>query len=287
MERVKEKAPASGGAETSASEIFTYKSITPIGENVKREEEKNTGSGMLKILIACEESQTVCTEMRRLGHETYSADIQEPSGGHPEWHILGDVLPLINGKCRFTTMDGTTHQIDGKWDLLIAHPPCTYLSSVTTRHLSLKCTPPKKVVERFWKLAESAVFFMQFALIESFPPTPTTSASIPAGKTETKPVSVSQEQKLTPPASDNAAKENDFIEAVPDPVIPSDIPKALADLMISNRVSEEEIRRAVLEKGYYPYDMPVGKYDKGFIEGVLIGAWAQVEEMVMSNRYPF
>ena len=57
--------------------------------------------------------------------------------------------------------------------------------------------------------------------------------------------------------------------------------------MISNRVSEEEIRRAVLEKGYYPYDMPVGKYDKGFIEGVLIGAWAQVEEMVMSNRYPF
>ncbi len=124
-------------------------------------------------------------------------------------------------------------------------------------------------------------------IIESFPPTPTASASIPAGETETKPVSVSQEQKLTPPASDNAAKENDFIEAVPDPVIPSDIPKALADLMISNRVSEEEIRRAVSEKGYYPYDMPVGKYDKGFIEGVLIGAWAQVEEMVMSNRYPF
>lgn len=120
----------------------------------------------MKILIACEESQTVCIELRRLGHEAYSADIQEPSGGHPEWHILGDVLPLINGRCSFQTMDGSVHKIDGKWDLMIAHPPCTYLSGVTTRHLSLKCTPAEKVVERFWKLAESAVFFMQFALAD-------------------------------------------------------------------------------------------------------------------------
>ena len=120
----------------------------------------------MKILIACEESQTVCIELRKLGHEAYSADIQEPSGGHPEWHILGDVLPLINGRCSFQTMDGSVHKIDGKWDLMIAHPPCTYLSGVTTRHLSLKCTPAEKVVERFWKLAESAVFFMQFALAD-------------------------------------------------------------------------------------------------------------------------
>ena len=120
----------------------------------------------MKILIACEESQTVCIELRRLGHEAYSADIQEPSGGHPEWHILGDVMPFINGRCSFQTMDGSVHKIDGKWDLLIAHPPCTYLSGVTTRHLSLKCTPAEKVVERFWKLAESAVFFMQFALAD-------------------------------------------------------------------------------------------------------------------------
>lgn len=84
----------------------------------------------MKILIACEESQTVCKAMRNLGHEAYSADIQETSGGHPEWHILGDVLPIINGNCEFTTVDGVFHKIDGKWDLLIAHPPCTYLSSV-------------------------------------------------------------------------------------------------------------------------------------------------------------
>lgn len=166
MDKVKEKVPASGGAETSTSEININKSITPIGGNVKRGKKEIMNSSALKILIACEESQTVCTEMRKLGHEAYSADIQEPSGGHPEWHILGDVLPLINGNCKFTTMEGKQHKITGKWDLLIAHPPCTYLSAVTTRHLSLKCTPPEKVVERFWKLAESAIFFMQFALAD-------------------------------------------------------------------------------------------------------------------------
>lgn len=117
----------------------------------------------MKILIACEESQTVCCEMRRLGHEAYSCDIQECSGGHPEWHIKGDVLPLINGRCEFVTMDGERHEISDRWDMLIAHPPCTYLSSVTTRHLSLKMTPPEKVVARMWKLAEAAVFFMQLA----------------------------------------------------------------------------------------------------------------------------
>lgn len=83
----------------------------------------------MKVLIACEESQTVCKEFRQLGHEAYSADLQECSGGHPEWHILGDVLPLINGNCKFTTMDGKLHEVKGKWDLLIAHPPCTYLTS--------------------------------------------------------------------------------------------------------------------------------------------------------------
>ena len=77
----------------------------------------------MKVLIACEESQAVCTAFRNLGHEAYSCDIQECSGGHPEWHIMSDVLPLINGNCEFNTMDGTHHIIDGKWDLLIAHPP--------------------------------------------------------------------------------------------------------------------------------------------------------------------
>lgn len=118
----------------------------------------------MKILIACEESQTVCKEMRRLGHECYSCDIQEPSGGHPEWHILGDALKAIKGG-QVVTMDGETHEI-GKWDLLIAHPPCTYLSGVTTRHLSLKMTPAQKVIDRMWLMAEGAVFFMQCALAD-------------------------------------------------------------------------------------------------------------------------
>ena len=89
----------------------------------------------MKVLVACEESQRVCTEFRRLGHEAYSCDIQECSGGHPEWHILGDALPYIDGNCTITTIDGVTHRIEGTWDLLIAHPPCTYLSNAGARHL--------------------------------------------------------------------------------------------------------------------------------------------------------
>lgn len=81
----------------------------------------------MKVLVACEESQEVCKAFRELGHEAYSCDIQEPSGGHPEWHILGDALKAIEGG-RVTTMDGQTHDIS-RWDLLIAHPPCTYLTA--------------------------------------------------------------------------------------------------------------------------------------------------------------
>lgn len=81
----------------------------------------------MKVLVACEESQEVCKAFRALGHEAYSCDLQEPSGGHPEWHILGDALVSIEGG-QVTTMDGSTHDV-GKWDLLIAHPPCTYLSA--------------------------------------------------------------------------------------------------------------------------------------------------------------
>lgn len=87
----------------------------------------------MRILIACEESQAVCTEMRRLGHEAYSCDIQAPSGGHPKWHILGDALEALNGGT-IITMDGATHEV-GKWDMLIAHPPCTYLTNAGARHL--------------------------------------------------------------------------------------------------------------------------------------------------------
>ena len=63
----------------------------------------------MNVLVACEESQEVCKAFRVLGHEAYSCDIQECSGVHPEWHICGDVLPLINGNCWFTTSDLHTH----------------------------------------------------------------------------------------------------------------------------------------------------------------------------------
>lgn len=82
----------------------------------------------MKVLVACEESQAVTKELRRLGHEAYSCDIIECSGGHPEWHIMQDVLPLLNGNFTFTTEDGVSHRIDGKWDMIIAFPPCTHLA---------------------------------------------------------------------------------------------------------------------------------------------------------------
>lgn len=87
----------------------------------------------MKVLVACEESQRVCTAFRERGHEAYSCDIVEPSGGYPEWHILGDALEAIKGGT-ITTMDGVTHDV-GKWDLIIAHPPCTKTSNAGARHL--------------------------------------------------------------------------------------------------------------------------------------------------------
>lgn len=78
--------------------------------------------------MACEESQRVCIEFRNKGHEAYSCDIIECSGGHPEWHIMEDVLPLLNGNCEFRTVDGVLHKVSGKWDMIIAFPPCTHLA---------------------------------------------------------------------------------------------------------------------------------------------------------------
>lgn len=88
-----------------------------------------------KVLIACEESQRVCAEFRKIGIEAYSCDIIQCSGGHPEWHIMQDVLPLLNGNCEFDTMDGAHHKITGKWDMIIAFPPCTKTSNAGARHL--------------------------------------------------------------------------------------------------------------------------------------------------------
>ena len=73
----------------------------------------------MKILVACEESQRVCIELRKLGHKAYSCDILPCSGGRPDWHLQQDVLPLLNEK----------------WDMIIAFPPCTYLSNAGARHL--------------------------------------------------------------------------------------------------------------------------------------------------------
>ena len=92
----------------------------------------------MKVLVACEESQAVCNAFRALGHEAYSCDIIPCSGGHPEWHIQGDVLPLINGSCTFTTMDEHAHTQDGEWDMLIAFPPCTYLTNASAVRMRVR-----------------------------------------------------------------------------------------------------------------------------------------------------
>lgn len=115
---------------------------------------------MMRVLIACEESQTVCKAFRKKGHEAYSCDIVECSGGHPEWHINQDVLPLIGGDCKFTTCDGELHTISGKWDMIIAHPPCTYLTNAG----ACRMYPQKGQIDsnRFAKAMDAKKFFMAF-----------------------------------------------------------------------------------------------------------------------------
>ncbi len=113
----------------------------------------------MKILVACEESQRVTIEFRKLGHEAYSCDIIESSGGHPEWHIKNDVIPLLNGNCSFNTEDGVKHNINQKWDVIIAFPPCTHLCSAGQRWF----TEGKKDM----KLQRQAVaFFYKFVMAD-------------------------------------------------------------------------------------------------------------------------
>lgn len=113
----------------------------------------------LKVLVACEESQAVCKAFLEMGHNAFSCDIQPCSGGRPDRHIQGDVLPLINGNCQFETMDGKKHTIDGKWDLLIAHPPCTYLSNAGARWLY---AGGKLNEDRYKKGVAGKKFFLKF-----------------------------------------------------------------------------------------------------------------------------
>lgn len=115
----------------------------------------------MNVLIACEESQEVCKAFRAKGHRAFSCDIQECSGGHPEWHIQGDVLPLLNGNCTFHTADLHTHTQDGRWDLIIAHPPCTYLTVSGNAWFNTE-KYGKKAEKRWRDRLDGAVFFMRF-----------------------------------------------------------------------------------------------------------------------------
>jgi hypothetical protein len=97
----------------------------------------------VRVLVACEESQAVTKELRRLGHEAYSCDIQPCSGGHPEWHLQVDALELLKLK----------------WDMIIAHPPCTYLTNAGAMRLRVKGEINQ---ERMEKAKEAKKFFMAF-----------------------------------------------------------------------------------------------------------------------------
>ena len=100
----------------------------------------------MKVLIACEESQTICVEFRKLGVEAYSCDLKECSGGHPEWHLKMDIFDAI--------------KLD-KYDLLIAHPPCTFLCISGNRWMNDSRYPNR------WKDREEAIaFFLKIANID-------------------------------------------------------------------------------------------------------------------------
>ena len=119
----------------------------------------------INVLVACEESQEVCKAFRARGHEAYSCDIQDCSGGHPEWHIQDDVLRILNGYkgggygCPwFTTNDGVNHDTPERWDLIIAHPPCTDLAVSGARWF------PEK--QKDFRQQKACVFFMQMILAD-------------------------------------------------------------------------------------------------------------------------
>lgn len=114
----------------------------------------------MNVLVACEESQVVCKAFRARGHNAFSCDIIECSGGHPEWHIRWDALAIINGNCSFMTCDGELHKINGKWDLIVAHPPCTYMSKAGARWMFPKAGCVSK--ERLALAMDAKKFFEAF-----------------------------------------------------------------------------------------------------------------------------
>lgn len=97
----------------------------------------------MRVLVACEESQRVCTAFRNKGHEAYSCDIRDCSGGHPEWHIKDDVLKHLEG-----------------WDLIIAHPPCTFLTLAGNRWFDID-KYGIKAIEREKERGDAIQFFLK------------------------------------------------------------------------------------------------------------------------------
>lgn len=121
----------------------------------------------MNVLVACEESQRVCTAFRERGHNAFSCDIQPCSGGHPEWHIQGDVLKILNphpihvakddvrmGIEFYTNYGQDAHTIWGAWDMIIAHPPCTHLANSGAKHFAKKRADGRQY--------EGIEFFCQF-----------------------------------------------------------------------------------------------------------------------------
>lgn len=100
----------------------------------------------MRVLVACEESQAVCKAFRSKGHEAYSCDILDCSGGHPEWHIKGDVIPCLNEN----------------WDMIIAFPPCTYLTVTGNKWFNVD-KYGDKAIKRMKDRNRAAEFFMKFA----------------------------------------------------------------------------------------------------------------------------
>jgi site-specific DNA-cytosine methylase len=100
----------------------------------------------MKILVACEESQAVTIELRKLGHEAYSCDLLDQSGGHPEWHFQQDITELLKQK----------------WDMIIAFPPCTYLTVTGNRWFNIE-RYGDKAIQRHKDREEAIKFFMMFA----------------------------------------------------------------------------------------------------------------------------
>lgn len=92
----------------------------------------------MNVLVACEESQAVTKEFRKLGHNAFSCDLMECTGECPQWHIIEDVTKIINGKCVFSTQNGDTYEMVNNWDMILAFPPCTHLAVSGAKHFEQK-----------------------------------------------------------------------------------------------------------------------------------------------------